>query len=144
MAYHLLLADDDTDDCIFFKEVLEELSIDAKLTTVKDGIELMHFLNQNADNLPDVLFLDLNMPRKKGSDCLCEIKSNEKLKQLPVIIYSTSFDPVIAASLYENGAHYYICKPADFTELIKTIREAIEITRKDARKPAKEKFLIQA
>ena len=97
IKHNLLLADDDIDDCIFFKEVLEELPVESFLTTVKDGVELMKFLN--TANLPDVLFLDLNMPRKTGHECLSEIKKDQKLKHLPVIIFSTSFDHVVANAL---------------------------------------------
>ena len=63
---NLLLADDDADDCMFFKEALEELPVAAKLITVNDGVQLMnHLINENSQ-LPDALYLDLNMPRKNG------------------------------------------------------------------------------
>jgi CheY-like chemotaxis protein len=68
-----LLADDDTDDCIFFKEALEDLSFTTTLSTANDGVELMHFLKARLSDLPDALFLDLNMPRKAGYECLSEI-----------------------------------------------------------------------
>ncbi len=142
--YNLLLADDDADDCMFFKEALEELPVASVLTTVNDGAELMHLLTTKSNFLPDILFLDLNMPRKTGFDCLSEIKLDEKLKQLPVIIFSTSFDHEIVNLLYDMGADYYIRKPGDFTKLKKTIHEAITITaqKKDIR-PEKEKFVIE-
>src|SRR5215203_94230 len=103
-SFKILLADDDEDDCMFFKEALDELSLPVSLNTVGDGVELMDFLKSNLINLPHVLFLDLNMPRKTGFECLSEIKQNEKLKQLPVIIYSTSANPDVIESLYNNGA----------------------------------------
>ena len=62
---NLLLADDDTDDCIFFKAALEKLSLSTSLTTVHDGEQLMRLLLKETYELPHVLFLDLNMPRKK-------------------------------------------------------------------------------
>ncbi len=80
---NILLADDDTDDCVFFKRALKELAIPISLTTVHDGEQLMDFLANKTNELPHVLFLDLNMPRKNGFECLSEIKSNEKLSQLP-------------------------------------------------------------
>ena len=142
--YNLLLADDDADDCMFFKEALEELPVASVLTTVNDGVELLHLLTTKSNILPDILFLDLNMPRKTGFECLTEIKLDEKLKQLPVIIFSTSFDHEIVNLLYDMGADYYIRKPGDFTKLKKTIHEAITITaqKKDIR-PEKEKFVIE-
>jgi len=95
----LLLADDDTDDCTFFREALEELPLTASLTTVNDGVELMRLLSGELTSFPDMLFLDLNMPRKTGYEILSEIKSNDKLKHLPVIILSTSFEHDIVISL---------------------------------------------
>lgn len=88
----MLLADDDEDDCLFFKDAIEELPVNASLQTVNDGEQLMRMLNTKSMSLPDILFLDLNMPRKTGYECLSEIKLSEKLKTLPVVIYSTSMD----------------------------------------------------
>ncbi len=141
---NILLADDDADDCIFFKDALDELSITASLSTVNSGVELMNFLENPAINLPHILFLDLNMPRKTGFDCLAEIKANEKLQQLPVIIYSTSFNPEVMDLLYNNGAHYYIRKPADFKNLKSVLHKALSISRETIHaRPSKEKFVIQ-
>src|SRR6186997_3602273 len=101
MHHNLLLADDDIDDCTFFEDALEDLSISATLLTVNDVVQLMNFLSANSNNLPDVLFLDLNMPRKSGFECLSEIKLIDELKHLPVIIFSTSLDINIVDLLYE-------------------------------------------
>ena len=73
---NLLLADDDSDDCFFFKEALEELTISAKLTTVNDGVQLMKLLSTTGTPLPDALFLDLNMPRKKRFRMFSRDKNN--------------------------------------------------------------------
>ena len=85
-SFNLLLADDDEDDRIFFNEALQELPIDTSLNTVNDGQQLMNLLTSISTTLPDIIFLDLNMPLKTGYECLKEIKLNEKLKCLPVII----------------------------------------------------------
>jgi PleD family two-component response regulator len=77
---NILLADDDKDDTELFKEVLEELPFSIQLETVYNGEQLMQVLNQEQKQLPDVLFLDLNMPRKSGLECFSEIKENEKLQ----------------------------------------------------------------
>jgi CheY-like chemotaxis protein len=138
----LWLADDDEDDCLFFREALEELPVDSSLVTVSNGEELMRALSTRPG--PDVLFLDLNMPRKNGFECLVEIKLNEKLRTLPVIIYSTSFDREVVKLLYEKGAHHYIRKPGEFSALKKVILEALSVTAvKNPVKPAEEKFVIQ-
>jgi CheY-like chemotaxis protein len=104
ISHTLLLADDDSDDCIFFKDALDELPVSANLITVKDGVELMELLSESQTVLPDILFLDLNMPRKTGFECLFEIKANEKLKHLPIVILSTSLDLKVVNSLYDMGA----------------------------------------
>jgi CheY-like chemotaxis protein len=84
---NILLADDDLDDCIFFKEAVGELMLSANLKVVHDGEQLMQLLISETSELPDVLFLDLNMPRKNGFECLTEIKLDPRLKQLPIIIF---------------------------------------------------------
>lgn len=124
---NLLLADDDEDDCMFFREALDELPVTSSLQTVHDGIQLMRHL-QLQEKLPDVVFLDLNMPRKAGYECLVEIKASEKLKNLPVIIYSTSFDHDVVDQLYRHGASHYIRKPGEFVKLKKVILEALNTT----------------
>ncbi len=141
---NLLLADDDADDCIFFREALDELPLTASLTTVNDGEELINFL-QTSEKLPDVLFLDLNMPRKTGIECLSEIKQNDKLANLPVVIFSTSFDRKVVDFLYEGGANYYIRKPSEFSSLKEVIHTVLTILRQtDFKQPAKENFILQA
>lgn len=112
----ILLADDDTDDCIFFKEALEELPLTTQLTTVHDGEQLMQLLMNDTNELPDVLFLDLNMPRKNGFECLSEIKHSQRLQVLPVIIFSTSFEQEVINLLFINGAQYFIRKPSEFSQ----------------------------
>jgi CheY-like chemotaxis protein len=125
--YRLLLADDDIDDCFFFREALEELPFTSKLSTVNDGVELMRFLTGNLNDLPDMLFLDLNMPRKTGYECLSEIKQHATLRHLPVIIISTSFEHDVVNLLYKNGADFYLRKPGDFSVLKKHINHAIRM-----------------
>jgi len=124
---NLLLADDDTDDCIFFKEALEDLPVNTKLTTVNDGVQLMQHLSGIENNLPHVLYLDLNMPRKSGFDCLTEIMLHKKFKTIPVIIFSTSFDLEVINFLKEKGAAYYIRKPAEFANLKNVIFKSLNL-----------------
>lgn len=143
--HKLLLADDDTDDCLFFKEALEELPVISSLKTVYDGEELMNWLYKSYDNLPDALFLDLNMPRKSGFECLAEIKLISELKNLPIIIFSTSMDMDVVDTLYNNGAHYYLRKPGDFSKLKKVIHDVITIiSTNNFMQPSKDKFILQS
>jgi CheY-like chemotaxis protein len=123
----ILLADDDKDDCFLFREALSELSFKTSLETVNDGEQLMSYLNAHTGNLPDVLFLDLNMPRKNGFECLSDIKHNEKLSPLPVVMFSTSYprdmhyENDIMKLLYKIGAWDYIRKPENFNQLKEVI-----------------------
>ena len=113
--YNLLLADDDEDDCAFFKEALDDLGLAISFNTVVNGVDLMKYLSDKFyGDLPDILFLDLNMPLKSGFECLSEIKLIDKLKDLPVIIFSTSLDMKVVDLLYERGATFYIQKPGRF------------------------------
>ncbi len=124
---HILLADDDEADCLLFKEALEELPVSSRLTIVHDGDELMNELTKEVSKLPDVLFLDLNMPHKNGFASLGEIKRSSDLQNLPVIIFSTSSAQETVKSVFRDAAHYYICKPADFSKLKNVIYEALTL-----------------
>jgi PleD family two-component response regulator len=140
---HILLADDDIDDSLLFEEALNELLLPTRLTLMNDGEQLMFHLANNATELPQVIFLDLNLPRKNGFECLTEIKESQRLKHLRVIIYSTSAEPDYVNLLFENGAYHYIRKPAEFSQLKRVLEQALQmIDRKDILQPAKEKFII--
>ncbi len=128
---NVLLADDDTDDCLFFKQILEELPLSTHLTTLHDGNQLMDYLVENIEQLPDVLFLDLSMPKKTGFECLAEIKENEKLKNIPVVMLSTfyqrdiKYEQSMILTLSHIGAEDYIRKPGDYSKLKQIIHEAL-------------------
>jgi CheY-like chemotaxis protein len=144
--YNLLLADDDDDDCTFFKDALEDLHAAVNLTTVNNGAHLMKYLSDCPfGKLPDILFLDLNMPLKNGFECLAEIKLIEKLKELPVIIWSTSLDIKIVDLLYEKGAVYYIRKPGEFSQLKKVIALALAtMDGSNFKQPKRDHFILEA
>ena len=129
---NILLADDDTDDCLFFKKALKELQLNTNLTTVNDGEQLMEYLSENLNQLPDVLFLDLSMPRKTGFECLVEITENENYKGIYIVMFSTSFrpDPIYEQDMINRllklGAHNFIRKPGDFDQLKKIIQRLLK------------------
>lgn len=141
-AISILLADDDRDDCFFFKNALSKLSIPTKFHIVEDGERLIKYLSANTNNLPEVLFLDFNMPRKNGAECLREIKRNPKLKSLPVIIYSTSLHEAIADDLYEEGAHYFAHK-SGLTELTNVLERVLTMIKENKfGRPVRSKFVL--
>lgn len=142
--FNILLADDDRDDYLFFKEVLEDLQISSNLTVVNNGDQLMETIANKTSQLPHLIFLDLNMPRKNGFECLAEIKRNKNIEQIPVIIISTSYNQKIVDKLYETGAQYYIRKPIKFSEFKKIINRAIELAlQKNIVQPSKETFVLK-
>jgi len=113
----ILLADDDASDRLLFKEALKELKIVSVVNTVNNGIQLMDYLTKSGSPLPHLLFLDLNMPQKNGLECLKEIRSNKKLKEISIVIYSTSGTKRDIEETFNCGANVYIKKPVDFTIL---------------------------
>lgn len=139
----IFLADDDKADCLLFKEALEELPVTARLTVFENGELLMDWLLNKQNTLPDVLFLDLNMPRKNGFMTLGEIKRSSELDRLPVIIFSTSLEQRGVKQVYRDAAHYYIRKPTEFPVLKRSIYDALTlITQENNPLPGIEKFII--
>ena len=122
---NILLAEDDLDDQVFFEKALSELPISTKLTTVKDGEQLMKYLSANLGNASstDILFLDLSMPCKTGVECLVEIKENAKFKKLQVVMFTCSFassihfEQNLINTLTRIGADGFIRKPESFEQL---------------------------
>ncbi|MEO9219079.1 MAG: response regulator [Bacteroidia bacterium] len=140
----IMLADDDDDDRYFFAQALEALTIPTTLVTVDNGEKLMHYLLKHTNKLPDILFLDINMPRKKGSDCLKEIKSNKDLKKIPIIIYSTCLNEEFLDELYTLGAHYCMQK-SDLSELIKDLKYLFQILlNENFKRATREGFIIHS
>src|SRR4051812_1368494 len=88
---HILFSDDDTDDALLFTQAADLLTSPILLSFAEDGEQLMRYLSK--EMLPDMIFLDLNMPLKTGFDCLKEIRADKKLDWLPVIVYTTSDHP---------------------------------------------------
>ncbi len=141
---NILLADDDADDRFFFDEALKISAIPYSLTSFENGAKLMQHLSFNSQPQADVLFLDINMPLKNGSECLEEIKSNGLFCTLPVIMYSTSLHHDVANLLYNSGAHYYIRK-SGLKELQKNLHTILtKMTEKKFDRPTREHFILSS
>lgn len=125
---NILSAEDDSDFTLIFEEALNELDIDSKLTVAKNGEELMDTLEETVPPSPSVIFLDLNMPKKDGIECLSEIRSSSKLKNIPVVIFSTSTNPKNIEKTYELGANFYLCKPNKFENLKQAILKILSLS----------------
>jgi CheY-like chemotaxis protein len=124
---HIILADDDEDDRLLFTDAFEELKINTKVNTFNDGVELMDYLNSPGAVLPNVLFLDLNMPKKNGIECLYEIKNDSKFSDIAIAIFSTSSSEEHIEETFVQGANIYIKKPSDFNTLKKVLSEVVTI-----------------
>ena len=123
----ITLADDDEDDRLFFTDAFDELKINTVVNTVNNGVQLMDFLNNPESVLPNIIFLDLNMPIKSGIDCLKEIKQNDRFKDIAVAIYSTSSSDEDVENTFVLGANIYIKKPSDFNTLKKVLNEVVTL-----------------
>jgi CheY-like chemotaxis protein len=114
------LIDDDTDDQEIFSLALKEVSEDYTCEVSSDGYEALHHLI-HARQLPDYIFLDLNMPRMNGKECLAELKKVDRLRQIPVVIYSTSSFQHDINETRALGAAAFITKPFSVDELTRTL-----------------------
>jgi CheY-like chemotaxis protein len=111
----LVVADDDQDDQMLIREVMESYSVPPKVTVLTDGAKLMEYLYSSKK--PDLILLDLNMPYKTGLECLIEIRADDQLKDLPVVVFSTSKGTHDIDSCFLNGAQLFFTKPCTFDGL---------------------------
>ena len=125
----VLMAEDDQDDRLLVEEAFHELEIERDLLFVDDGEQLLDYLHQRnefADEMkfprPDLIFLDLNMPRTDGREALREIKLNPSTHSIPVIVFTTSSSRDDILRCYELGCNSYLSKPASFDGLTKVIK----------------------
>ncbi|PLK42207.1 MULTISPECIES: response regulator [Emticicia] len=125
----ILMADDDPDDRAMTKEALEENFLLNELRFVEDGAELMDYLRRNgkysnpdSSPRPGVILLDLNMPKKDGRECLREIKSDDDLKSIPVIVLTTSKAEEDILRTYDLGVNSFVTKPVTFVELVEVMK----------------------
>lgn len=111
------IADDDPDDCQLIREAMLESRLSNDLHFMRDGEELMSRL-EKAEQLPGLILLDLNMPKKDGREALAEIKSDERFRQIPVVILTTSKAEEDIFRTYNLGVNSFISKPVSFTSLV--------------------------
>lgn len=118
----VLIIDDDPDDREFFCEALGEVDPSIRCLTAENGEDGLALLKSKKDGLPHVIFLDMNMPRLNGKQCLAEIKKIKELCHIPVVIYTTTRQEDDAEELHELGAALFLTKPSSF----KAIQEISE------------------
>jgi CheY-like chemotaxis protein len=117
----ILLADDDPDDAEMFALVLSDIDPTLKLHHVKDGLAVFEHLKHPDNQLPDMIFLDINMPEMNGWQCLSMLKGSTRTKDIPVLIYSTSSHSRDKQTATELGATAFITKPPDYKTLRKIL-----------------------
>lgn len=125
----VLMADDDPDDCFFVKDAFRKTSMAKDFRCVEDGQELLDYLHRRGkysdsslSPCPDLILLDLNMPKKDGREALKEIKSHPDFRSIPIVIFTTSREAGDIVKSYDMGANSFMTKPADFNELIDFVR----------------------
>ena len=123
----IFLADDDVDDCMLFEDALKEVNMSAALTMASDGVELLSLMETSIPPPPDVIFLDLNMPKKNGFECLAQIRSTKQWKDIPVVIFSTTGQEEMVRKVHQQGANYFIRKPGSFPKLKQAIKQILDI-----------------
>jgi CheY-like chemotaxis protein len=125
----ILLVEDNPGDVRLAKEALKECKIDNTVYVVQDGIEAMAFLRKEGQHekapRPDLILLDLNLPRKSGREVLAEVKTDPELKRIPIVIMTVSRDEEDVLKAYNLHANCYITKPIDFGQFIR-ITQSIE------------------
>ena len=123
----ILLADDDEDDRELFLDLVNKLGKKIELDNVRNGKELLERLSGKQPQLPDMVFLDLNMPGKDGRQCLKEVRALAGLKNLPVVICSTSNSNEDIDYAFSNGADLYLVKPIKFSKYLEHLSRAISL-----------------
>lgn len=124
---YILLAEDDEDDRQLFKEAIERAYPNTVLDMVFDGVYLIEHLRKSSEKKPHLTFIDLNMPRMNGFECLYEIRNVLQFKDMPIAIYSTSNASTDMEKAFKLGANIYIRKPTDFNQLNKIIAKVVSI-----------------
>jgi len=126
----ILLVEENPADVRLTIEALKESPINTSLHIVEDGIEALAFLRKEGKykdaTIPDLILLDLNMPKKNGREVLKEIKHDRSLKQIPVVVLTISSAEEDIAKSYENFANCYVTKPLDLNQFVKIIHKIIE------------------
>ncbi|QSJ17307.1 response regulator [Nostoc sp. UHCC 0702] len=126
MPIEVLLVEDNPGDAQLTRIALEDSKISINLNVVEDGVEAMAFLRKQEKYAqvphPDIVLLDLNLPRKDGREVLAEIKTDDNLKRIPVVVLTTSQAEEDVLRAYNLAANCYITKPVDFDQFVKIVQ----------------------
>ena len=141
----VLMADDDSDDCVLVKDALSENGFTIDLRFVEDGEELMEYLRRRgryrdstSSPHPNLILLDLNMPKKDGREALREIKSDPRLRMIPIVILTTSNEEEDIRYSFDMGASSFITKPESFDRLVELMQSLSEYWSDSSVEPEKQ------
>ncbi|WP_433830420.1 response regulator [Flavobacterium anhuiense] len=138
----IYLAEDDEDDRILFLDAIKELHPEIVVKVSEDGQELINNLRNKVSSMPEIIFLDINMPCKNGFECLKEIRSESSFKSIKIIMFSTSSSMLHIELSRKLGADYYAVKPGSFQEIRELLREIMAMDWEKALKTKKEFLLV--
>lgn len=138
---NIFYTDDDEDDQELFRGALAEVDSSLVLTTANDGDRLLELLSRG-QHKPRLIFLDLNMPRKNGYEVLKEMRSDDKLKYCPVVIFSTSSDAAAVEKTRSLGANLFVPKPRSYSGIKKAIETVVNIDWQHFA-PASDNFILR-
>jgi CheY-like chemotaxis protein len=126
----VLLVEDDPGDVLLIREAFADNKVRNRLHVVSDGVEAIDFLRRQGPHAdaptPDLVLLDLNLPRKDGREVLAEIKTDDELQQIPVVVLTTSKAEEDVLRSYKLHANAYVTKPVDFDRFIEVVRQIDE------------------
>ena len=126
----IYLVDDDEDDRLFFSDAFAETDYSPEIVTYDSGLKMLERLEEETI-LPEIIFVDLNMPHISGLECLKRLKGNKKFENISVAIYSTSDADKDVGSSYKQGANLYIKKQSSFQDIVKTMNIVLTMNWKD-------------
>lgn len=121
---HILIIDDDPEDIEIFSEAVNSFNENITITSSTDALHALQLL-EKSEQLPDIIFLDLQMPRLTGKDFLQKISENGTLQNIPIIVLSGHSDALVKDTYQKIGARDYICKPNSYTELIEQLHQIL-------------------
>jgi len=126
----VLLVEDDPGDVVLITEAFEHNKLNNRLSIVADGVEALQYLRRQAPyedaTTPDLILLDLNLPRKDGREVLAEVKNDDGLRRIPVVVLTTSKAEEDVLRSYDLHANAYVTKPVDFDRFIEVVRQIDE------------------
>ncbi|WP_031515300.1 response regulator [Streptomyces sp. NRRL F-5123] len=137
-AYHVLLVEDDPADALLVEEALADRGVSRSISRADDGIDALAHLRDPANPRPDLIVLDLNMPRMNGRELLGVLKQDADLRTIPVVILTTSATPADVSAAYERHANAYVTKPVNLDEFLESVRSIDQFFLETATVPHRE------